>query len=58
MKIHIGVNTLTSVDTEIYGNHNQFWTYNVRKYPDWQFTFYHPRRSAIDNMRMNALNKH
>ena len=51
LKIFVGVNTLTSIDTEVYGSHSNFWYYNGKTYPDFQFIKFHPRRLSIDHMR-------
>ena len=50
-KIIVGVNTLTSIDTEVYGSHSNFWYYNGKIHPDWTFYKFHPRRLTIDRMR-------
>lgn len=51
MKIIVGVNTLTSVDTLAYSNHCQMWFRFGRGYQDIDFILNHPRRMSIDNMR-------
>ena len=50
-KILIGCNILTSIDGIAYPSHCQNW-YNWGRYlTDYDFLFYAPRRSSIDNMR-------
>jgi GT2 family glycosyltransferase len=50
----IGVNTLTSIDSLVYGNHIQFFTKTVKAYPNEQFITFMPRRMSIDMMRNTA----
>lgn len=54
MKILIGTNVLTQLDSEAYGNHCGLWCYLGKKYPKDTLAFFHPRRLSIDNMRNEA----
>lgn len=54
MKILIGINTLTSVSNNIYGNHIQVISNLRHKLPDWQFALFTPHRMSIDRMRNEA----
>lgn len=56
MKVLVGVNVLTSVDSEIYGSHSNFWYRIGKQFPNDTFIKYHPRRLSIDNMRNTAAN--
>lgn len=49
--IVVGVNTLTSVDHDVYSNHCQFWYRLGRQYPNYRFILNHPHRMSIDRMR-------
>lgn len=54
MKILVGVNTLTTLDTEVVGSLCNFWYRLGKMHPDKEFIMYHPRRTSIDRMRNNA----
>lgn len=54
MKVLVGVNVLTSIDSEIYGSHTNFWYRIGKQFPNDIFLKYHPRRLSIDNMRNAA----
>ena len=53
-KILVGVNVLTSVSSEVYGNHCEFFFHLGRRLSEHEFMFYHPRRMSIDRMRNEA----
>jgi len=50
-KTLIGVNILTSIQSQPYVNHMQFWYRLGRQYPEDQFFFMTPPRMSIDRMR-------
>lgn len=50
-KILVGVNVLTSVESEVYGNHCELFFHFGRRMPEHDFILYHPRRTSIDRMR-------
>lgn len=50
-RITVGCNVLTSIDSMVYPNHCQFWYRLGKNLPEWQFPFFCPRRTSIDNMR-------
>ena len=54
MKILIGCNLLTSVNSLAYPNHMQFWTSIGRQYQKNEVLFFSPRRMSIDRMRNEA----
>lgn len=54
IKVFILVNTLTSVNSFIYGNHIEFFTYSAKHYPNIEFQFFSPHRMSIDNARNTA----
>lgn len=51
MKIMVGVNTLTSIDSLAYSNHCQFWYRLGKNHPDITFALNNPHRASIDRMR-------
>ena len=53
-KILVGVNVLTSVSSEVYGNHCELFFHLGRRMPEHEFLFFHPRRMSIDRMRNEA----
>ena len=56
MKFLIGINVLTSVDSQVYGNHAA-WFYHLgrlSKEKGWDFILYTPWRTSIDRMRNQA----
>lgn len=57
LKIMVGCNLLTSVDSLIYPNHIQMWYRFGRSYPDIDFFCCFPRRTPIDTSR-NLAAKH
>lgn len=53
-KTLIGVNTLSSVDSQVYSNHCQFWFRLAKQFPNDEFAFFTPARASIDRMRNTA----
>ena len=53
-KIMVGINVLTSVSSEVYGNHCELMFHFGRRMPEHEFLMYHPRRMSIDRMRNEA----
>lgn len=56
MKFLIGINILTNVDAQVYGNHAA-WFYHLgrlSKDKNWEFILYTPWRTSIDRMRNQA----
>lgn len=56
MKFLIGINVLTSIDAQVYGNHAA-WFYHLgrlSKEKNWEFILYTPWRTSIDRMRNQA----
>lgn len=51
MKVLVLVNTLTSVNSNVYANHIAFWGQLKKDYPDDDFLLYTPERSSIDRAR-------
>lgn len=51
MKVLIGVNVLTQIESGPYGNHCKFWYQIGKKFPDYQFISMTPPRMSIDRMR-------
>lgn len=54
LKILVGCNLLTSVDSLVYPNHMQMWYRLGRNYPDIEFFCCMPRRMPIDTARNMA----
>lgn len=58
MKLLVGVNTLVSVESSIYGNHSQFLMHLRKQIPDVPenvIATWMPKRMSIDMMRNNAV---
>lgn len=56
MKFLIGINVLTSVDSQVYGNHAA-WFFHLGRLSTqkgWEFILYTPWRTSIDRMRNQA----
>jgi hypothetical protein len=56
VKILIGINTLTMIDSQVYGNH-MAWFYHLgrlREQKGWEIILYTPWRFSIDRMRNEA----
>jgi len=54
MKILVGCNLLTSVQSMAYIPHMSFWYRLGKNHPDWDIVAYTPRRASIDGMRNTA----
>lgn len=54
MRITIGVNTLSSVNSYVYSNHIAFLTKSRQMFPKDDIIFFSPDRMSIDNMRNEA----
>lgn len=54
IKVFILVNCLTSVNSQVYGNHCHFFTYTAKAMPHIDFMFYPAHRMSIDNARNSA----
>lgn len=57
MKLMIGCNLLTSVQTLAYYPHMNFWYYLGKNHPDWTIYSNMPRRYSIDRMRNETAQK-
>lgn len=53
-KVFVLVNTLQSVNANVYSNHCHFFTYSAKNIPGIQFEFWTPERMAIDTARNTA----
>jgi hypothetical protein len=51
MKTLIGINTLSTIDSQVYSNHCQFWFRLAKQFPEDQFALFTPARASIDRMR-------
>ena len=53
-KVFVLVNTLQSVNANVYSNHCHFFTYSAKNIPGIKFEFWTPERMAIDTARNTA----
>lgn len=53
-KVFVLVNTLQSVNANVYSNHCHFFTYSAKNIPGIKFEFWCPERMAIDTARNTA----
>lgn len=53
-KVFVLVNTLQSVNANVYSNHCAFFTYSAKNIPGIKFEFWCPERMAIDTARNTA----
>jgi len=54
MKILVGVNALTSVNSYVYSSHCNFWYWLGKHHSETEFLFFTPPRMSIDRMRNEA----
>jgi glycosyltransferase involved in cell wall biosynthesis len=53
-RVFVLVNTLQSVNSNVYANHCHFFTYSAKNIPGIKFEFWTPERMAIDTARNTA----